>query len=210
MATFFKGPLGGFSGSIGPVVGSTWNELDVMRSQPGPRKGDPSAAQVDQQAKFALAGNFLSNTRRLLSTTMQGKGNMTGFNIAQQNILDNAIIGTSNAYSIDYSKVIVSFGVLPNALGHSVASAAAGKITWSWQMSPGMGEDPNDLSVLIAYSEDLGRVAYTLTGALRSAATDSLTIPVFSGKLVQTWLSFITPDRKEIAKSVFTGQLTVQ
>jgi hypothetical protein len=210
MATFFKGPLGGFSGSIGPIVGSSWKDQDVMRSQPGPRTSDPSPAQVDQQAKFALAGSFVNDVKKLLAATVPGSSNMTGFNIVLQQVLTEAVTGTSNAYSIDYSKVLLSQGELPNAFGFSVASAAAGKITWSWQASSGLGEDPTDHAVLIVYSEDLGRAAYTLSGAVRNAGTDSLTIPVFSGKQVQTWLSFISANGKEIADSVFTGHLTVQ
>ena len=210
MATFRKGLLGGFSGSVGPVIGSTWKELDVMRSQPGPRKGDPSAAQVDQQSKFALAGSFVNDIKKLLSATIADTGRMTAYNIALQQILQDAITGTSNAWSIDYSKVLLSEGELMNAFGFSVASAAAGKISWSWQASAGVGEDPTDRAVLVVYSEDLGRAAYTLNGAVRSAGTSSLTIPAFSGKQVQTWLSFISANGKEIADSVFTGQVTVQ
>jgi len=210
MAVYFKGPLGGFSGSIGPVVGSSWKELDVMRSQPGPRKGDPSPAQVDQQSKFGLAGGFVNDVKRLLAATIPAGSNMTSFNIVLQQVLNEAITGTSNAYSIDYSKVMLSQGELPNAFSFSAASAAAGKIAWTWQASAGLGEDPTDRAVLIVYSEDLGRVAYTLSGAARSTGTDSLTIAAFSGKVVQTWLSFISANGKEIADSVFTGHLTVQ
>ena len=64
--------------------------------------------------------------------------------------------------------------------------------------------------MLVVYSEDLGRAAYTLSGPARSAGTGLLTIPAFSGKQVQTWLSFISANGKEIADSVFTGQVTVQ
>ena len=211
MATFFKGPLGGFSGSIGPVIGSSWKELQVMRSQPGPRTGAPTPAQADQQAKFALAGGFMNDIKKLLDVTMADSGNMSGFNIALQQILQDAITGASNAWNIDYSKVLISQGDLFNAFGYSVASAAAGKITWTWQASAGTdSESPTDRAILVAYSADLGRAAYTLSGAARSTGSDSLTVPVFSGKVVQTWLAFISTNGKEIADSVFSGQLTVQ
>jgi hypothetical protein len=209
MATFFKGPLGGFSGSIGPVVGSSWKELDVMKSQPGPRTGAPTQAQVDQQAKFALAGDFMNDVKKLLALTMPDSGNMTGFNIFLQQVLQDAITGTSNAWKLDYSKVQLSIGDLGNAFGYSIASAATGKIAWTWQADAGLQDDPTDKAILVVYSPDLGRAAYTTAGAARSAGTDSLTIAAFSGKPVQTWLSFISADGKEIADSVFTGQVTV-
>ncbi|HEY4150704.1 MAG TPA: DUF6266 family protein [Chitinophagaceae bacterium] len=209
MATFFKGPLGGFSGSIGPLVGSSWKELEVMKSQPGPRKGTPTQAQLDQQAKFALAGGFITNVKKLLSLTMSDSSNMTSFNIVLQQILQDAITGTTNAWTIDYSKVQLSSGDLLNAFSYTVASAVAGKIAWTWQVDAGLQEDPTDKAILVAYSPDLGRAAYTTLGAARSAGADSLTIAAFSGKPVQTWLSFISADGKEIADSVFTGLVTV-
>src|SRR5882757_7618015 len=104
MATFYKGPLGGFSGSIGPVVGSSWKDLDVMHSQPGPRKGNHTQAQLDQQAKFALAGSFVKHHKRLLAFTLPDSKTMTGYNIALQQVLYKAITGTSNAYALDYPK----------------------------------------------------------------------------------------------------------
>lgn len=210
MATFFKGPLGGFSGSIGPVVGSTWKTKDVMKSQPGPRKGAPTQAQLDQQARFALAGDFMNNVKKLLGITMPDSSNMTGFNIFLQQVLQDAVTGASNAWTLDYSKVQLSTGDLQNAFSYSTASAAAGKITWTWQVDASLQENPNDKAILVAYSADLGRVAFTTAGAARSAGTDSLTIAAFSGKPVQTWLAFMSPDGKELADSVFTGQVTVQ
>jgi hypothetical protein len=211
MGTFFKGPFGGFSGTIGPLVGCSWKNLNVMRSQPGPRKGDPTPAQADQQAKFSLASAFLNRLKKLLTVTIPEKGNMSAYNIALQNVLYNAITGTSGAFGIDYTKVLLSRGDLPNATGVSMTSGATGKITWSWPPNGGTtGEVGTDQSILVAYSEDLNRSAFTLTGPARSTGTGALTIPAFSGKTVQTWLSFISVDGLEIAESVFTGQLTVQ
>ncbi|MDP9040682.1 MAG: DUF6266 family protein [Bacteroidota bacterium] len=52
MGTIVKGILGGFSGKVGTVVGSSWKGLAVMKSVPGPRKGSPTLLQLEQQAKF--------------------------------------------------------------------------------------------------------------------------------------------------------------
>ncbi|MBS1563043.1 MAG: hypothetical protein JST39_01585 [Bacteroidetes bacterium] len=210
MATYQKGPLGRFSGTLGPVVGSKWKKLNVMHSQPGPRTGDPTAAQLDQQAKFGLALNFANDVKKLIKTTIPDNDRQTSFNTLVQQLLNEAITGSSNAYSIDYSKVTLTMGELENAYGFSVASAAAGKISWTWQTGSGVPEDPTDRAVLVAYCEDLGRVAYKLSGAARQDTTDFLTIPLFSGKVVETWLSFISANGKEIAESVHTGQVTVQ
>jgi hypothetical protein len=47
-------------------------------------------------------------------------------------------------------------------------------------------------------------------GALRSDGNDILELPAkLSGKTVHTWLSFISENGKDIAPSIYTGQLTV-
>ena len=60
MGTIEKGFMGGFRGKLGTAVGSKWKGKDVIRSMP-PRKrsGNPSEAQLEAQAKFALIIVFL-------------------------------------------------------------------------------------------------------------------------------------------------------
>lgn len=58
MGTFKKGILGGFSGTVGTVVGSTWRGMDVMRSRPKKSGSAPTPEQLLQREKFALAMRF--------------------------------------------------------------------------------------------------------------------------------------------------------
>ena len=61
MGTFEKGYLGGFSGKVGTAVGSSWKGLNVLRSNPpSKRKGQPTEAQLQRQAKFSLITAFLT------------------------------------------------------------------------------------------------------------------------------------------------------
>jgi hypothetical protein len=55
----------------------------------------------------------------------------------------------------------------------------------------------------------LDHAVYTTTGALRSAGTGTLAVTGLSGKVIQTWIAFISADGSEIGASVFTGQVTV-
>jgi len=70
MGKIEKGLLGGFSGKVGNTVGSSWKNVDVIRSRP-PRKrrGQPTQPQLDQQAKFALMTSFLLPLTDLLNQT---------------------------------------------------------------------------------------------------------------------------------------------
>ena len=59
MGKIRKGVLGGFSGTVGTVVGGNWNGIQYMRSLPDVRKTTNSVAVEVQKAKFTLAANFL-------------------------------------------------------------------------------------------------------------------------------------------------------
>jgi len=55
MAHIRKGILGGFSGKVGTVIGSSWKQTMYMRSLPKSVKNPRTLAQRTQRAKFALA-----------------------------------------------------------------------------------------------------------------------------------------------------------
>ncbi|MDD3723512.1 MAG: DUF6266 family protein, partial [Lutibacter sp.] len=52
MGTIKKGILGGFSGKVGSVVGSTWNGISYMRSLPASVKNPRTEKQMSQRSKF--------------------------------------------------------------------------------------------------------------------------------------------------------------
>jgi hypothetical protein len=50
---------------------------------------------------------------------------------------------------------------------------------------------------------------YTTEGDTREQQGGDFAVTVFHGKVVQTWMEFMSADGREIASSIFTGQLTV-
>jgi len=50
---------------------------------------------------------------------------------------------------------------------------------------------------------------YTTGSALRSAGTEVFNATVFAGEVVETYIGFISEDGKDIASSLYTGQLSV-
>jgi len=55
MGTIKKGILGGFSGKVGTVVGSSWKGISYMRSLPLKVRNPRTLRQLDQRSKFAIA-----------------------------------------------------------------------------------------------------------------------------------------------------------
>lgn len=211
MGTFSKGILGGFSGTVGTVVGGNWKGIDYMRSQSSKRTGGFTQPQLEQQAKFALIVKFVQTMTAFVAISFRDFAvQMTGFNNAVSYNLKNAITGVYPNYSLLYNLALVSRGDLPNALGPTAIAAAGGKVVYSWTDNTGVGRaKATDLAMLLVYCPALNMSIYTTGSAARSAVTDTLTVSTFSGQTVETYIAFISADGKDIASSIYTGQVIV-
>ena len=211
MGTINKGILGVFKGTVGTVVGSSWRGISYIKSRPGKRSGQPSQLQAEQQAKFSLMIKFMLTLRVLLETTFSRFANgMTGMNSAFSYNLKNAVTGTYPDFSIDFASVLISRGDLPNAGLPAATAGTAGKIDFTWTDNSGTGKAAaTDTCILVAYCADKNLSVYKDAGAARSAGSDTLDVPAFSGKTVQTWVAFMSAGGSEISVSEFTGAVDV-
>ena len=211
MGTISKGILGGFSGKVGNVVGGNWKGIDYMRSKANRSNFNPSEAQLAQQLKFGLSIRFLQSMNGLVELTFRNFAiKQTGINSALSYTLQNAIAGTYPVYNIVYSSVLVSRGDLPNVLGPAVVSGAGSILTFSWTDNSGVGvARATDKAILAAYCPALNQCIYTTGSANRSALTDDLNLVTFAGELVETYIGFISENGRNIASSIYTGQVTV-
>ena len=211
MGTFVKGILGGFSGTVGTVVGGNWKGIDYMRSQSAKRSGSFTQAQLQQQARFALVVKFVQTMTAFVAISFRDFAvQMTGFNNAVSYNLKNAVTGVYPDYSLAYNLTLVSRGDLPNGLGPSAVAAAGSNIVFSWTDNTGVGRaKATDLAMLLVYCPAMNLSIYTTGSAVRSAATDTLNVSTFSGEKVETYIAFISADGKDIASSIYTGQIVV-
>jgi hypothetical protein len=212
MGTFEKGYLGGFSGKVGTAVGSTWKGLNVLRSNPpSKRRGQPSELQLERQAKFSLMTNFLTPLTDLLNQTYSksAAARMSGFNKAFS-VNSEAITGVFPAFAVDFPKVLLSKGSLPNGTSPAAASTAAGKLTFTWIDNSGINSAlSSDLAFVAAYNEELQHWTFIQKAAGRNAGTFTLDVTPFSGKPVQTYIGFMSADRKKVASSWYTGMVNI-
>ena len=211
MGKIEKGILGGFSGKVGTVVGGNWKGIDYMRSKGKRSKADPTVKQLEQQARFGLATRFAQSMNGLLTI---GFGNyavkQTPVNSAVSFILKNAMGGTYPNNSILYAEVLISRGDLPNVLAPIATAAAGSRVTFNWTDNSGTGiAKQQDKVMLAAYCAELHQCVYTTGSASRADLADELNLVTFSGKLVETYISIISADGRNIASSIYTGQVTV-
>lgn len=205
-----KGIMGNVSGTVGTVVGAKWRGKSYLRSKPDVRKNAKrSDSQLTQQAKFALCSTFLQGMKDLLEIGFQTTAvGLTGKNKALGHMLKKAITGTYPDFNIAYNKVMVSQGTLLNAFDtKAVATKEAIQFSWT-NNSVASNADESDQVLMAAYCPEFNCTVYRI-GAARSAGNDTLQLPGFSGRLMHTWVSFISTDGEDIATSLYTGDVTV-
>lgn len=213
MGRISKGVLGGFSGTVGTVIGGNWNGIDYMRSLPTFKKNRTSSQkQLEQQARFAVGVKFVRSMQDLFMVTYKQYANeMTGANTGLSDVLKRAVAGIFPTYSILYDQVFISRGSLPNASTANATAGAGGAVLFSWtNTAAGLGkESPDDQVLLVVHCPAINRSVYR-RGALRSTLGDMLQVPAFAGQTVETWVTFTSVDGQDIADSIYTGQVIVQ
>lgn len=202
---------GGVSGTVGNVVGASWRGIDYIRSKPAKREAASTKGQRSHRAKFAQLSAFLQTMKDLLLLGYKDHAwQMTEQNSAFSHNFKNAVTGEYPNAVILYPLIQVTRGSLPNAVQPVASAGRPGMIDFHWTDNSGIGiARQTDKAILVAYCVKLHQTRYT-TGAPRSSETDSLFVPAFSGHEVQTWISFVKPDGREVATSIFTGVVTVR
>lgn len=213
MAHVSQGILGGFSGTVGTVIGGHWRGIDYMRSKPIRRKSyQPTQKQIDQYNKFKLATGFAKTLAGLVDFSFKDYAvKKTGRNCCVSHILKHAITGTSPHFAINYSQVLVSQGELEPAKNAAAASAVAGQLTFTWTNNTVDGRlaKATDRAIVVAYCPALHQTMYSTTGSSRSGGLQVLDVSRFSGQDVHTYLGFISEDCELVATSVYSGVVTI-
>ncbi len=210
MAKYHSGYLGPFDGKLGNAVGSRWKGINYMRSLGRRRKGTPSPKQQVQMARFSFVGTFIKSMTALFKVTFKDYASgQTEHNYVFSYTITNVLTGTYPNFGLNYSIALVAQGSLPNG-GNPVASnGSQGEIRWNWTDNSGNGiAKAEDKAILVAYCEELNQCEFKLPGTMRQSTADAMQVLAFSGKQVQTWISFIADDGN-IATSIYTGAVNV-
>ena len=212
MAILTNGIMGGFSGTVGTVVGSNWRGKDYIRARAVYRKSRPfSPKQVDHQLKFKLVSRFTHSLQSLLLITYGHHAvQQTARNSAVAYLLQEAVTGSSPHFELDYSKVLISRGTLLGAKDASVRAGLDAAIDFRWRANAGAGgARDDDRAILVAYCPTLQKSCYAITTATRNSGIASLIAEELSGHTVHAWLAFISEDGQRIANIVYAGALVV-
>lgn len=214
MAKLNLGVLGGFSGTVGTVVGVIkQNGDDVIRAKTKIRRVSNTEAQVNQRLKFGLVTRFIKPLNSIISIGFRGVAGkqMNPNNYACKVALKQAITGTTASdFALDYSKVLMSDGGL-NRPSAASAELASGVVNFHWgdnsQTSTG---DSTDKVVLLVYNVDNKEISYSVGATTRADGEGSLPLPYHEvGDQLLTFMFFQSAsDPLQVSQSQFLGSVT--
>jgi len=197
MGVINQGILGGFSGKVANVVGTSWKGIAVMKALPLSVANPRTAAQVAQRKKMAgcvaMLQPILSQVIKPLNDRFAGK--MSGFNYALQASL--SAFDETGAMSVPGNFKISRAANKAQLIDAIAAEAKITKLKVTWTSDAGKGYAlASDKCFLVGYCLDNGSFAVS-TSAVRSAGQAYLEFPdgAFNvGDQVAVWMAFLRAD----------------
>ena len=213
MGKIKQGIMGGFSGKVGPVIGSSWKGKAIIKARALSYNDRNSQAQQEVRARFALLNSFCSANVAFLNEGFRGLANgITALNAAFSVNYHSAITGTFPDYTIDYSKVTVASGSL--SLPYAIAGTAdsnTNTVNITWSDNSGIGNAKSDDGLmLLVYNATLDDSLAMFDLAKRSDRTASATIPTAWGtNEFYVWAAMRSADGTSISKSFYVGTFSI-
>ncbi len=205
------GILGGFSGKVGPVVGTSWKGKAIIRAKALSINNPNTEEQQRARTHFALLAKFCSRTAGFVNVGFKGmaKG-MTECNAALAANYAEGVSGTWPNYALDYSKLLVSYG--PLDLPDSPAAQLNGNtldISWTDNSATCNGSSLDNV-MLLYYNSTKEQATYNVAAAQRSTTSCSYEFPAnWAGDIVEVYLAICAAKNSATSKSVYLGQFTV-
>jgi hypothetical protein len=211
MGTIQNGILGGFSGSVGPVVGSSWKDIQVIRSRPPLRRRKSTPDQLSQMKKMELVSRFMAPVTDLLNKVYhQGLVKMSPFNKAMSYNMRNAVEGKFPDFRIYFPRVVLGIGDLLNPELTATKSEAMGRISFFWIDNSYEGSARStDQAFAAIYCSEKDSWLTRSGGAQRNAASYTLDITGFSGKTVHAFIGFLSDGGKFVSTSQYVGLVNI-
>ncbi|WP_316748801.1 DUF6266 family protein [Pedobacter gandavensis] len=208
MAIASNGPQGHLNGKVGNLVFYMLNGQPVVRLIG--RKGKPSKLQLANYQEMAVTTKLLSGMGSFikLGYGLQAKGTVhNAHNLATSYHKKQALTGEYPNIRIDYSKVKLSQGVMPETADLKIEKVAGGlEITWDPTHTYELKH--NDSVMVMICCPETGKDKEYLNIARRSEG--KCFIPLYEDVLnqqIEPYISFISADGESVSDSVYLGNL---
>lgn len=204
MAKIKQGILGGFSGKVAGVVGTSWKGRAVMKSRPLSVANPKTDAQVEQRGKFSEIAKLAS---AILTTFVQPvenpiSGDVSGYN---KFVKDNKAAFAANG-TIQVANFVCGGGKLPFADNVAcVGNEGEEGLTVTWENPAGTSALRLTDKVYAVAVNDKGEV-YGVSSGTRTRTQESASIvgnagfdPLSSGDWYCVLVAFVSADGREVS-----------
>lgn len=204
MGVIKQGILGGVSGKVGSVVGSSWKGIATLKALPL-SVANPNTA--GQQAQRGAMTKIVAASRALQAALIQPLWSpqavkMSGYNLfVQKNISKFDATGL-----VSPSTFLATTGTLLGAaIATSVTDVSDSATTLTWSDNSGQsGALGTDIAVGVSYNATLDLWKVSDNSATRANETLSITdADTQVGNTVHTWLGFYTANYRSISNSTY-------
>lgn len=205
MGVIKQGILGGFSGKVAGVVGTSWKGIAVMKSLPQSVSNPQTAGQVAQRTLFsnavAFAGNILSEVIKPLWDRFASK--MSGYN----NFIKTNISLFAAALPSPAASLVISTGKMAST---SIASLAVTNgspdciLTWLDDSGEGY-KLASDIPYVVIVNETQGTIQGFETSDRRDDAGTTVTMDEnnVTSDVVNAYLAFKRSDGTIVSNTSF-------
>lgn len=206
MATIKQGILGGFSGKVGNIVGSSWKGIATVKSLPLSVANPRTVAQTAQRNKMSTMVRF---SRLLLAAIIQpywnpfaqrqsGYNRFVSENIAEVN--ESGIVTPQNFF-------ITRGSLLGVQSLSATASAGGNSITLTWSNNSGQADAlATDETVIAIYNETQDYWITDVSNATRADGTRTVTDnDMVASDQLAVYLGFSRPNISKVSDSAYDG-----
>jgi len=212
MARFIKGIHGSYQGKVGSIVGASWRGIDYVRSLPKKSSKAASEDQMAQRMKFGMTTSFLKSIKDVLMLGFSDskQRNKTGYNVAFQQLINNAFQGTYPDFTIDYAAVKIASGSLAASIGLQATESAPRVLSLNWDPIANRFNAFDDDQILVILYDEADNIFFAYEGATRADAAMDITLPdSYSGKTIVGWSFNIHRDGVTTSSSQYLGEFTL-
>lgn len=178
MGVIKQGILGGFSGKVGSVVGTSWKGRAVMKAMPLSVANPRTTGQVVQRNKMTglvgISKSLLGGTIAIMDNPFSG--NISGYNrFVKRNISKMQDNGSAYANDFDFSEGVLGKIKLSSTV---VANAGSSIITISWTSENSPYNLDTDKVIIAVVNRDLTEVlnAGTHVGSRSTTGTTVVSV----------------------------------
>jgi len=207
MAIIKQGILGGLSGKIGSVVGTSWKGRAILKALPLSVANPRTAGQVSQRTSFSLISILASVLLTIIVRPVYNpiSGNITGSNLFTS---QNKLFYDGNG-DFDSANAFIGGGTLPaEVVTNASFNAGPDDITVDWNdTTPGGSLRKVDLSHIFMLEPLSGAVYAGASGSQRQDGTSD--IPLISGekpaagaKDCWVFLAFVSSDGRLVSVKI--------